>query len=488
MSTSRLLQQWDETIRPTRQLPVSKVWRGGIGLSLIVDGKPRRFVRNEDMRFLALRDVPPGHFPGDHVLNGRPVQYANLGRAQLQYGTARVDLTSDPGFDFGLRPFNVSRRKDGTVVVAGNHGDANLFDEVSVNTLNASERSVFRAALLASQSMTWWARYGRMPKGDPLRKPWSVEAQTPVPARGADLPQPLVGLPYHHAERAFDALTISDQTPNSLPCSKCGKSSAVEEFTPDRITKFFDDGDFKADCPKCGRTTRFRLDEMESGRVRRNYPKQFREQFVEALAHGLPLYAVGKMEYAGIRDTGPDDNVRIHVFKVNGQNWYYELPRHVEVEARVGETVRPGQRLVRRVVEIPNKKWQDQDATRRWKTVGKLKLGMDLSQLQRLFFEQYLRSIPDSNLVYVPTWLMAGNTSLQGQDLVWDLKGLQVDKFGVVPLKPVWQRKWDHLRHELLGRVDLDARIDDPRFSLMAGRTRRKARKSGKVRRKKAIG
>jgi hypothetical protein len=120
--------------------------------------------------------------------------------------------------------------------------------------------------------------------------------------------------------------------------------------------------------------------------------------------------------------------------------------------------------------------------------VGKLKLGMDLSQLQRLFFEQYLRSIPDSNLVYVPTWLMAGNTSLQGQDLVWDLKGLQVDKFGVVPLKPVWQRKWDHLRHELLGRVDLDARIDDPRFSLMASRTRRKARKSGKVRRKKAVG
>jgi hypothetical protein len=111
---------WKRDRRLRNRIPIEHGDRRCVGLAALFDGRPEDYLhhglrvlaRNHHVRWLALRDVPPGHFPSSPAMNRRPVSWATLCRAQLRHGMPALDFARPlrPGWDFRAFPGRRSAR------------------------------------------------------------------------------------------------------------------------------------------------------------------------------------------------------------------------------------------------------------------------------------------------------------------------------------------------------------------------------------------
>src|SRR5712691_4462215 len=93
MFDTPLHRQWRHDRLLRQRVPLYEAWRGCLGLAMLLErpddthayGK-LALVPNQQLTWLALRDVPVGHFPGSSLLNRRDVNYVNAAQARLRYG------------------------------------------------------------------------------------------------------------------------------------------------------------------------------------------------------------------------------------------------------------------------------------------------------------------------------------------------------------------------------------------------------------------
>src|SRR5436305_2061141 len=114
--------EWKRDRALRHRVPLSETWRGCVGLAALL-----RNVENscnhgdaclhatEDVTWMCLRDVPPGHFPGSPVMNRRDVNYVNLATATLRHGQPVIDFTAAArtAWDFKFCPFDSYTRPVG---------------------------------------------------------------------------------------------------------------------------------------------------------------------------------------------------------------------------------------------------------------------------------------------------------------------------------------------------------------------------------------
>src|SRR5690348_15380836 len=120
---SELHRQWklDRALR--MRVPLNESWRGCLGLAALLKNVEDTFyhggkclIDNRNVTWLALRDVPPGHFPGSAPMNARGVNYVNHTVATLRHGMPVIDFTADPrnAIDFKFMPFSSYLRQIGS--------------------------------------------------------------------------------------------------------------------------------------------------------------------------------------------------------------------------------------------------------------------------------------------------------------------------------------------------------------------------------------
>lgn len=196
---------WKEDRLLRRAVPMRQVWRGCLGLAILLHDVERTeypsddvaLVPNDTMTWLALRDVPRNHFPGSLAMNRREVQYVNAARAMLRYGMPALDFTRHvrDAWDLRFMPFGrYDRRIDAFGCEPINaSGDVLNSDErprefAVLNRLNAAmTRFAFAAADAAGRPMhRAWAR--RRPANlAPFRSPpvprWMPRAYLAFDAR-----------------------------------------------------------------------------------------------------------------------------------------------------------------------------------------------------------------------------------------------------------------------------------------------------------------
>lgn len=95
-----LHRQWKADRARRLRVPLDEAWRGCLGLAMLLDRPDDTeahddlaLVRNDQVRWLAHRDVPVGRCPGSPVMNRRDVNYANAAVAELRYGMPVIDFT-----------------------------------------------------------------------------------------------------------------------------------------------------------------------------------------------------------------------------------------------------------------------------------------------------------------------------------------------------------------------------------------------------------
>jgi hypothetical protein len=194
-----LHRQWkyDRAIR--QRIPISQSWRGCLGLAMMwrdVDADFECvgndvFYGNDNLTWLCLRDIPPGHFPGNPLMDRRDVNPAGTATATLVHGKPRLDFSaSAQTWDFRRMPYNV--------VNVGRNGRRIETRVACADTLNTDERprefAIFNrlSAAMTEQAFCGCNHYGRW-----KRPAWATTRRTskPVPfTPPADwFPRPYVG-------------------------------------------------------------------------------------------------------------------------------------------------------------------------------------------------------------------------------------------------------------------------------------------------------
>lgn len=158
----------------------------------------RIFYTNSNLRWLALRDIPAGHFPCCSNLNRRVVNWASLTTARLAYGMPRLDFAAgaEHRWDFAMMPYGQAEVRSRRL---GHHHWTARGD-----TLNSEQHPRLFAVLnRLSAAMTERAlRYPRHRQSDPHRNGQTVAT---MPQMQDCFPQPYLGL------RPVDLGRLQDQ-------------------------------------------------------------------------------------------------------------------------------------------------------------------------------------------------------------------------------------------------------------------------------------
>ena len=110
-----LVEEWNNDRELRRRVPARESWRGCLGIAALFDSPERiphgqrLFVRNDHLRWAALRDIPPGHFGNRLPGKSHAVNFATLTRASLQYGMPKLDFSHDAIVNHDHRFAPVSR-------------------------------------------------------------------------------------------------------------------------------------------------------------------------------------------------------------------------------------------------------------------------------------------------------------------------------------------------------------------------------------------
>lgn len=487
---SPLYRRWKKDRALRQRVPLWDAWRGCLGLAALIDDLDdvrwhgeHALYANDQVKWLCLRDVPPGHFPGTPSMERREVNYANATQAVLRHGMPVLDFSAPDrdavDFRFFPRPL------------------ASADGVPSADVLDAAARPREAAVLMAlSEAMTNCAFFGLDRDGSLIRRNWARHRPRNGMAEGkpfrlADprrwMPRPYLAYPKQKVAELFIAATTAEAEPVQFQCPHCRSVVRPEQFNRSEgrsstAANFFEAGDFAACCPRCGKRQKWHLEDAVSPRARRRYPHAFRERFMDAVERGLPLRSVGRCVYMGpalknarhCHGSGRDRwDLVPHVMRNKDESEeVIMLPQHARVLVRPGTELEPGEVFAQALAECPPLPWRKKPFVDRWVGLPQVCGGMDMSSyLQSLWFNNQALAVEDDPEVLL---MPADLVSLAAKDVTplglwWDFSAAgRLDLFDpdllAAVFAPLHLRRWDQLRLGLPGEVALDAGIGDPRF------------------------
>jgi hypothetical protein len=223
------LKAWERNRQLRYRVPRCHAWRGCLGLGLLME-KPDDtivyrnlgLVRNDQLKWVAMRDVPPGCCPSSPALNCRGMIYVTTTTAELRYGMPYVDFTCNAreAVDFARRPIveGLQQNRKGIPYWAKPAGD----------TLDASELRMLTVLNRISAAMTDYAFFATDRDQRPFRPHWFNRRP---PTRGTFLqsrpsnwmPKPY--LAFHQRDVAAIRQCVQALTSNkSLPKQLCERA------------------------------------------------------------------------------------------------------------------------------------------------------------------------------------------------------------------------------------------------------------------------
>lgn len=458
-----LTAAWDRDRQLQRRVPPGEAYRGCMGLAMLyrnaehaINHGDACLLPNDHIRWLALRDVPPGHFPTSPPMNRRGVHLATATVARLRYGMPVIDFTDRPRdtWDFGFRPFATARRQYGPA--RWQYHDV----QAGGDTLHAGKDAREFAILnRLSAAMTRFAFYAREREGSAVRPAWRA-VRPRDGARAESVVRPLDWCPRAH-------LAFRESDVHHL-FGAIGKVRVRES---------------PSGCERCGRERQ--RAQVVGIRVGPQVPIAVKKSFTEALAAGLPLVTTDPCVYVGSvpQVAGPDDlhlpveaGARLalvaHHFRsdVTGEHMLTYLPTTARVLAEAGQHLDGGSMWAYGLRSSPAAEWRALDRLGRW--VGRAD-ACGGSAAAELLLHEWLRQqavrCPDApGIVLMPAHLIAWAVhTVEPVGLFWDVAPTM--PFDVAGLEaavfpPLRARRWRHLRFRMPGDVDLNASIIDPRL------------------------
>lgn len=493
---TELHRQWKLDRRLQCRVPNAESWRGCVGLTMLLDDPDATvyhgelgLIRNDHVRWIALRDVPPGHYPRTPRMNRRPVSLATEARAALRYGMPMIDFRREPRTtrDFRCIPFPCHRVRYGPAPwhVAEVRPGGDALD---------SEHAAREFAVLnrVSAGMTTFAFSATHQDGGPIRPAWAARrpsGMTPsrLQQRGANwMPRPYLAVPMDHLGALYDAATCARAQSTAYECPACRDVFDGDLFRlrTSCCTTKVGDGAFMARCPRCRRGRKWREHQGRACRVQRDVPIALRAGFCKALAAGMTLSAVGPEVYCGTPQggggnrplgdlTGRPLDLVPHKLKsqIDGSNRVAWLPRASKVLAKLGQVMEAGQAWVEVMPPAPAR-WRQLNRRDRWLNVADVCCGTEMAiYLNRCWFEhQALRLQCEPQAALFPASLIslaATRGYLRDASLWWELSPAAMKYYewqtgaAVFPTLP--SARWDQLHFDLPGDVALEASIADPR-------------------------
>jgi hypothetical protein len=428
-----LHREWTADRALRRRVPLHETWRGCLGLAMLLDRPDDTeahgdlaLVVNDRVTWLALRDVPVGRCPGSAVQNRREVNYANTARAQLKYGMPVIDFTRDArdAVDFRFMPIAAHARRRGP----------HPWDVERVvpqpDTLDCDGRAREFAVLNnVSAAMTAFAFGGVAADGRTVRPAWAARRPDGTQSRRPTPPARWMPRPY----LSFPAGAIE-----AVYASATGGGGGGVPITP-----------------------------------------AFRDGFCRAMAGGVRVTAVGPETYAGPQSRPPSPTCghadragapfvghRL-VGTVDGASRVVTLPANALVTARPGDRLDGGQPWA----SLPPAPafWRRLPRRAQWARLHEACGGHRfVGPLLRLWLAaQAARVATAPDAVLVPADLVSGVVrDVPPAGLSWDT-GPALPYFewetSAAVFPPLRLGRWDALRVDLPGEVDVNAGIADPR-------------------------
>jgi hypothetical protein len=477
-----------------RRVPLSEAWRGCVGLAVLLDRPDDTeahgdlaLVRNEQLTWLAMRDVPVGHYPRGSAMGRRDVRYVNAAVSELRYGMPVIDFHSDArdAVDFRFMPFAAHRRRFGPC-----RSDVRVVRPAGDTLDSERQQREFTVLNRVSAAMTALAFFGTDQRGRAVRRAWAAHRPQEGRMFTAEtsfgwMPRPYLALPAELAGDLYRMATNAEVRDTAWECPACHEVMTGAGFgrRASGTIHLLNGGDFLAGCARCGRRARWRLADGRPCRVRRKFGIAFRDGFCRAMAAGLPVCTLAPEVYCGpCRSVdnrempADDDGVRLDLVAhrlrctSDGRKRLAFLPRRARVTARVGQALDAGIEWAAALGGPPSARWIVGSPDDRWATASETCGGRGMaSYLQRLWFEHQLVRLPDAALgqVLVPAELVAPVArDLQPAGLWWDTAPALAHydwEVGAAVFPPIRVGRWDALRLALPGDVAVDATVADPR-------------------------
>jgi hypothetical protein len=214
-----LHRQWRADRARRLAVPLRDAWRGCLGLAMLLDRPDDTeahgglaLVCNDQVRWLALRDVPVGHCPGSPLMNRRDVNLVNSATATLRHGMPVIDFTAEvrDGVDFKFLPSTTHIRQFGKAT-----WDVERVEPLP-DTLDCDRRQREFAVLnRVSAAMTDFAFRAVDPRGRPLRPAWAAcRPEDVCPGRPASpdrwMPRPYLAFPLETVDEVCRLATGDD--------------------------------------------------------------------------------------------------------------------------------------------------------------------------------------------------------------------------------------------------------------------------------------
>lgn len=284
-----LQRRWlnDRAVR--ERVSLQESWRGCLGLAMLLDRPDdteyhagRALLRNDHLTWIALRDVPPGHFPGSGPMHRRGVSYANAAKATLRYGMPCIDLSRADRDAIDFRFFPGARCGDGARQYPAFQG---AFGDVLDAEMRTRELEVL---VRLSETMTCCAFSRVQAAGRPRRCPRWHRGKSSMNPRGEATAASWMPVPY----LAFSAM-------------------AAKQLLE---------------------------------RLLRRPPHALRHAFCDAVALGVPRVSVYDATYVGRAARAGRGGENVHTFDAvsEGASSRLRVPTSAEVLLREGDSVEAG--------------------------------------------------------------------------------------------------------------------------------------------------
>jgi len=166
------------------------------------------FIHNNNLRWLCMRDIPPGHFPGCPPMHRREVNYVTSTHATLRNGTPMLHFQtpSRDCWDFRFMPF-------GKKAVPCLHGLRRITARGDILNADQYPRE-FQTLNQLSQAMTHLAFCGMQSDGQPLRHPWFRRRPTHMEPFVVEPPNSKKHLVRHQFTNCIDRKPVSIDLPH----------------------------------------------------------------------------------------------------------------------------------------------------------------------------------------------------------------------------------------------------------------------------------
>ena len=417
------IEQWRRDRNQRRRVPATESIRGCMGLGVMYR-QPEHLIshgglcvfHNDQISWLALRDIPGTRFRRTGICANRPVAYATRTTASLRHGMPTIDFkrATRDSWDFALQPF--SR----TTIRWGRQPWHQVPVEACGDVLHATkDRREILVLNKMSESMSNFAFGAVGNRGLPLRRPW------------------------HDVKPAW-----------------------VKEFKPVSSAKWFPQAYLSFSRHEIADILRMVQDSCN------HTPISLKRCFTDDLAEGLPLRTTHQCVYRGRGSWGPHflqhefasdnpaDKVRIC------------LPRTSAVHVLPGQKLAAGELWAHGLTGQPDPGWLAGDRLWRW-THLQLACGPgNAAKLLQAAWIWHQLIMPDSlpEKVLIPSHLVSCIAHrLSPTDLYWDVSGSMAHddwELEALIFPPLRQQRWYRNRFCMPGEVDLDGTVVDPRLPM----------------------